>query len=146
MDGGDTWREPVKKINPDGDHADQFNHRLAADPETGVLGIAYYRTGIDAQRIKTNLMFQFSADNGTTWSEPITVTTAMTDETARGANSGNQYGDYNGLSVAQGIFYPSWTDRRDAGPESIFTAKISVKQSASGAFDAVLLTGTEGPR
>ena len=37
----------------------------------------------------------------------------MTDETIAGADSGNQYGDYNSLSGYAGTFFPSWTDRRN---------------------------------
>lgn len=51
--------------------------------------------------------------------------TAQTDETIAGADSGNQYGDYNGLSGFLGKFFPSWTDRRDLTFEEIWTAPIS---------------------
>ena len=60
------------------------------------------------------------------------VTTAITDETTVDADTGNQYGDYNGLSVANGVFFPSWTDRRDGGAEAIFTARITLRQNAQG--------------
>jgi len=36
----------------------------------------------------------------------------MTDETIAGADSGNQYGDYNSLSIFANQIFPSWTDRR----------------------------------
>ena len=42
----------------------------------------------------------------------VKVTTAQTDETTGGQDTGNQYGDYNGLSGIAGDFFPSWTDRR----------------------------------
>ena len=58
------------------------------------------------------MLFQLSADHGATWSNPIQVTDAMTDETTGDADLGNQYGDYNGLSVVKGVFFPTWTDRR----------------------------------
>jgi len=137
-DGGQTWGEPIK-VNPDAAHVDQFNQRLAIDPETGILGIVYYSTGRDADRKKTNLMFQFSSDSGKTWSTPTKITTAMTDETTVHADNGNQYGDYNGLSVAKGMFFPCWTDRRDNGSEAIFTAKITLKQTSPTAFEAVVV-------
>jgi hypothetical protein len=141
-DGGKTWSEPPRQINPEPGRSDQFNQRLAVDPETGFLGIVYYDTGTGADRTKTNLVFQFSTDNGQTWSlPPTTITSATTDETAPGADQGNQYGDYNGLSVVKGVFFPSWTDRRSNGRESIFTAKITLQQSAAGVFNAVLRSG-----
>jgi hypothetical protein len=136
-DGGLTWSMPTQ-INRDGSRGDQFNHRLAVDPETGNLGIVYYNSGTGPDRKKTHLMFQFSTDKGRTWSEPTRVTTAMTDETTVNADNGNQYGDYNGLSVAKGVFFPSWTDRRNNGSEEIVTAKITLAESSPGNFRAVV--------
>ncbi len=49
----------------------------------------------------------------------------MTDETIAGADSGNQYGDYNSLSGYAGTFFPSWTDRRSGGKEEIWTAAVT---------------------
>ena len=59
-----------------------------------------------------------------TWSAPFKVTTASTNETTAGADSGNQYGDYNSLSGIAGTFFPSWTDRRSGASEEIWTAAI----------------------
>jgi hypothetical protein len=135
---GLTWSEPAH-INPEAVRSDQFNHRLAVDPETGILGIVYYSASTDLDRKKTNLMFQFSTDGGKTWSkQPTKVTTAMTDETTVDADNGNQFGDYNGLSVAKGVFFPCWTDRRDNGSEAIFTARITLSQSSPGVFQALV--------
>jgi hypothetical protein len=138
-DGGKTWSEAAKKINDDGGRTDQFNHKLAVDPDDGTLGIVYYGTGTGADRKKTNLMFQLSTDNGKTWSSPIQVTTKTTDETTVSADNGNQYGDYNGLSVLKGVFFPSWTDRRDNESEEIYTAKVTVQKDAAGVARPVLV-------
>src|SRR5947208_14847507 len=110
-DGGKTWRKP-ERINDDAAANDQFNQKLAVDPETGKIVNIYYSTGSAQDRTKADVMFQFSADNGKTWSKPTKITTASTDETTANANSGNQYGDYNGLSANGGVFFPCWTDRR----------------------------------
>jgi hypothetical protein len=140
-DGGATWETP-RKVGPEPNACDQFNQRLAVDPETGQLGLVYYQTGLKEERKKTDLMFQFSSDNGKTWNDRATkITTVSTDETSAGADSGNQYGDYNGLSVRQGVFFPCWTDRRDGKGESVFTAKITLAQNAAGAFEANLQSG-----
>jgi len=138
MDGGQTWGEPIQ-INPEMGKTDQFNQRLALDSETGNLGLIYYNTGTGADRNKSNLVFQFSTDAGQKWSTPVAVvTTATTDETTVEADNGNQYGDYNGLSAIKGVFFPCWTDRRDNGSEAIFTAKITLKQTSPGRFDAIV--------
>jgi hypothetical protein len=138
QDGGATWGTP-QKVNDLNEKSDQFNQKLVVDPDTGILGIVYYQTGTGADRKKTNLVFQCSANNGTTWSTPATVvTTAMTDETTVNADLGNQYGDYNGLSVAKGVFFPSWTDRRNNEAEEIYTAKITVTKNAAGVLTATV--------
>ena len=66
-----------------------------------------------------------STDGGATWQAAVKVTTAMTDETIAGADSGNQFGDYNSLSGYGNAFFPSWTDRRNNAKEEIWTAKIT---------------------
>ena len=123
-DGGATWSAPLKVNNQAGLN-DQFNQALAVDETTGTIGIIYYDTVGDAARKKTDIWFQNSADDGVTFSTPEKVTSAMTDETIAGADSGNQYGDYNSLSGFASNFFPSWTDRRSNAKEEIWTAKIS---------------------
>src|SRR5436305_9460158 len=103
----------------------QFNQGLAVDPSTDTLALIYYDTVNDPNRRKTDVFSQTSTDRGATWSTPAKVTTAMTDETIAGTNLGNQYGDYNGLSGYANRFFPSWTDRRGSGHESIWTAAIT---------------------
>src|SRR5438034_282805 len=67
----------------------------------------------------------------------VKVTTAISDESANNpfADSGNQYGDYEGIVAFDGSIHPIWTDGRfDATidpatgltvGEEIFTATIS---------------------
>jgi hypothetical protein len=122
--GGTTWSAPVK-INDQASNNDQFNQWLAVDESTGNIGVMYYDTVNDATRKKTDVYFQVSTDNGVTWSAATKVTTAMTDETIAGADSGNQYGDYNSLSGWANTFFPSWTDRRNNAKEEIWVAPIT---------------------
>ena len=146
-DGGVTWAPAdVRKINPAASLSDQFNQRLAIDPTTGILGVVYYDTSADGARKKTNLVFQSSADFGEHWSDPLIVSSAMSDETNASADRFNQYGDYNGLSaVAGSAFFPSWTDHRDNNPEAIFTARITVTRNAVGrAVPALAAAGDSG--
>jgi hypothetical protein len=123
-DGGTTWGAPVKINNQAGSN-DQFNQWLAVDETSGQIGIMYYDTIGDTGRKKTDVWYQISSDGGASWGAPTKVTTAMTDETVAGAESGNQYGDYNALSGNAGVFFPSWTDRRNNGNEEIWTAKLT---------------------
>jgi hypothetical protein len=121
--GGATWSAPVKVGNRAG-KTDQFNQALAVDETSGRLAIVYYDTYGDATRRTTHVWYQSSANDGVTWSKPLRVTTARTDESVIGADLGNQYGDYNSLSGFMGKFFPSWTDRRAGGAEGIWTAPI----------------------
>ncbi|HKV07807.1 MAG TPA: sialidase family protein [Thermoanaerobaculia bacterium] len=123
-DGGATWGAPFM-INNQVTLNDQFNQWMGVDETTGRLAIMYYDTVGDATRKKTHVYYQTSTDDGTTWSAPVQVTTGQTDETIAGADSGNQYGDYNGLSIHAGKIFPVWTDRRSGGKEEIWTAPIS---------------------
>jgi hypothetical protein len=123
--GGTTWQPPVM-LNNQATLNDQFNQWLVVDESTGALAVIYYDTVGDSGRKKTDIYYQSSFDDGLTWSAAARVTTAMTDETSGSYDSGNQYGDYNGLSGWAGKFLPSWTDRRTStGPEEIWTAGIT---------------------
>ncbi len=123
-DGGTTWSTPAKINNQSGLN-DQFFPWLVVDETNGKVAIAYYDTVGDSTRKTTNVYYQSSTDNGTTWSTPFKVTTAATNETTTGSDSGNQYGDYTGLSGIAGTFFPVWTDRRSGASEEVWTANIA---------------------
>lgn len=122
--GGTSWSTPVM-INNQSSLNDQFNQALAVDESTGRVAIIYYDTVADSGRRKTHVYYQSSSDDGVTWSAPVQVTTAQTDESVSGADLGNQYGDYNSLSGWADKFLPSWTDRRNNAREEIWTAPIT---------------------
>jgi Neuraminidase (sialidase) len=122
-DGGTTWGAPVM-TNNQASLNDQFNQWLGVDDTTGRLALIYYDTVGDSTRKKTDIWYQTSADNGATWSAATKLTTGQTDETITGADSGNQYGDYNSLSIYAGKIFPSWTDRRSGGKEEIWTVPV----------------------
>jgi len=123
-DGGATWGAPFM-LNNQASLNDQFNQWLAVDETSGKIGIMYYDTIGGASRLKTDVYYQSSSDGGVTWSTPLKVTTAQTDETLSGADLGNQYGDYNGMSGYLTRFLPSWTDRRSNSHEEIWTAPVA---------------------
>ena len=129
-DGGTTW-SAAAKINNQSGLNDQFNPFLAVDETNGTIGAIYYDTVNDPNRKKVDVFYQMSADGGATWQPAVKVTTAMTDETVAGADSGNQFGDYNGLSGYANTFFPSWTDRRNNASEEIWTAKVTTSTTAT---------------
>jgi hypothetical protein len=140
-DGGTTWSARVKLNNQSGLN-DQFNPFLAVDETNGNLGAIYYDTVADAGRKKVDVYYQMSTDGGATWQAAVKVTTGMTDETISGADSGNQFGDYNSLSGYGNAFFPSWTDRRSGGKEEIWTAKVTTSTAATYAISGS--AGTSG--
>ena len=126
-DGGATW-SAAAMLNNQSSKSDQFHGRLCVDESSGNLMAVYYDTVNDPGRLKTDVWMQSSTDDGQTWSTAVQVTSAQTDETAPGADSGNQYGDYIGLSGFFGNFHPSWTDRRSGGVEEIWSSQLSLVQ------------------
>jgi hypothetical protein len=140
-DGGTTWSARVK-INDQAGLNDQFNPFLAVDETNGTIGAIYYDTVADAGRKKVDIYYQMSSDGGATWDAAVKVTTAQTDETIAGADSGNQFGDYNSLSGYGNAFFPSWTDRRNNAKEEIWTAKITT--STTPTYSISGSAGTSG--
>ena len=126
--GGGTWSSPViLGANPS--RTDQFNPWMDVDPTGGQIHTAYYDTRDDSTRHTASLYFIWSDDGGLTFKDEHRVAIAPTDETAAGADAGNQFGDYNGLAVYNSVSHPTWTDRRagvPGGHEQIFTARIAV--------------------
>lgn len=140
-DGGTTW-SAAAKINNQSGLNDQFNPFLAVDETNGTIGAIYYDTVNDPARKKVDVFYQMSTDGGATWQAAVKVTTAMTDETVAGADSGNQFGDYNSLSGYANAFFPSWTDRRNNASEEIWTAKVTASTTAT--FSISGSAGTSG--
>ena len=135
-DGGKQWEPPMKINDPElasnATPNDQFNQRLAVNPTSGTLGVIYFDTQQDKDRKRSHLVFQASTDHGKSWSKPVTVTETMIDETAVNANKGNQYGDYNGITVFKDQFFPAWTNRAKGNPEQIFSSRITVTKDPQG--------------
>jgi hypothetical protein len=131
--GGTTWSAPVK-INNQAGLNDQFFPWLVVDPTNGKVSVTYYDTVGDSTRKAVNIYYQSSTDDGVTWSAPFKVTTATTNETTAGADSGNQFGDYANLDGINGTFFPSWTDRRSGASEEIWTAAIADSTTANPDF------------
>jgi hypothetical protein len=131
--GGTTWSTPVKLNNQAGLN-DQFFPWLVVDPTNGKVSVTYYDTVGDSTRKAVNVYYQSSTDDGVTWSAPFKVTTATTNETTTGADSGNQFGDYSNLDGYNGTFFPSWTDRRSGASEEIWTAAIADSTTATPDF------------
>jgi hypothetical protein len=122
-DGGASWSAPVK-VNDLAGLDDQFFPAMLVDEASGRIALTYYDTVGDSTRASTNLYYQSSTDGGASWSAPLKVTSASTNETTAGAY-GVQYGWRTGIDGIDGRYFPAWTDRRGGGHEEIWTAAIA---------------------
>jgi hypothetical protein len=105
---------------------DQFWPASAVDSSTGALWVCYYDTSGDRARKKAFYSCTVSRNGGRTWAAPVHAASVASDETQPGANL-RQYGDYQGLAVANGVAHPIWTDSRDLVTlgEEIYTTALS---------------------
>ncbi len=115
-DGGTTWSAEVK-VNDDTVNAYHFHEQLSVAP-SGTVGVSFYDTRNDQpNNHKTNRYAAISTDGGATFSKNAQVASAQSDETV-GCDLGNQYGDYQGMSVTAGSkFVMVWTDSRQPGTQ-----------------------------
>jgi len=115
-DGGTTWSTEVK-VNDDTVNAYHFHHQIAVAPN-GKVGVSFYDTRRDTTGKKTDRFFAISTNGGVSFGRNLRVTSAQSDETVSGVD-GNQYGAYQGISVASGdTFRFSWTDFRKTGAKN----------------------------
>jgi hypothetical protein len=107
-------------------NADQFWPASAVDPSDGTLWACFYDTRGDPKRTRAFYSCTFSTDGGVTWAKPVRATSVASDETKPGADP-REYGDYEGLAVANGVAHPIWTDSRNLATrgEEVYTATLS---------------------
>ena len=132
--GGTTWSANPQVLGANPARTDQFNPWMDVDPSSGQIHAVYYDTRDDNTRRTARLYFIWSDDGGQHWKDERQIADAPTDETAAGADEGNQFGDYNGLAVYSSIAHPTWTDRRNGvpgGKEQIYSARITVSPDTS---------------
>jgi hypothetical protein len=105
---------------------DQFWPASAVDSSSGALWVCFYDTGGDPARQRAFYVCTVSRDGGRTWSPRVRAASVASDETQPGADL-RQYGDYEGLAVANGVAHPIWTDSRDLGTlgEEIYTTRLA---------------------
>jgi hypothetical protein len=104
---------------------DQFWPASAVDPSSGALWVCFYETSGPARK-RAFYVCSVSRDGGRTWSARMRAASVPSDETQPGADL-RQYGDYEGLVVANGVAHPIWTDSRHLRTlqEEIYTTVLT---------------------
>ncbi len=117
-----------KQVSPPdrGFASDQFMPAAAIDRSSGRLWVCWYDSGGDRSGRRVRFTCSASADGGATWTGPVGAASATSNMTVRRASS-FQFGDYQGLAVANGVAHPIWTDSRALGTlqEEIFTTVLT---------------------
>ncbi len=120
-DDGKTWTADIR-ITDDSTLRSKFFPRIAVDEYSGNVGAAWYDTRNDSGSGPGDLdgkpgddsedFASVSVDGGKTWLPNVQVASGPSNATIAGgdANSGNEYGDYSGLTFAKNVMYPVWID------------------------------------
>ena len=131
---GSPWRvdRPVGGAN-----ADRFHPVAAINQQSGVIWACFYDTAPDPHRIQTYFSCSISRDGGEQWATPAHAATTASDEIqwrAFTGHAGTEYGDYEGLALADGVAHPIWTDSRDLArlQEEIYTTTLTEADFSSG--------------
>ncbi|MBI4171128.1 MAG: exo-alpha-sialidase [Actinobacteria bacterium] len=109
-----------------GRRGDQFWPASAVDASTGALWVCFYDTRGDRKRKKAVYSCTSSRNGGRKFAPPVRAASVPSDETQPNADP-REYGDYEGLAVANGVAHPIWTDSRDLATlgEEIYTTILT---------------------
>jgi hypothetical protein len=112
-------------------NADQFWPASAVDPSDGTVWACFYDTRGDPNRTRAFFSCTFSTDGGVTWATPVRAASVASDETRPPADR-REYGDYEGLAVANGVAHPIWTDSRNLATraEEIYTTTLTTSDAS----------------
>src|SRR5262249_709028 len=110
---------------PSSVNADQFWPASAVDSSNGTLWVCFYDTRGDPKRTHAFYSCTYSPDGGLHWAQPVPAASVAADEAQPGADT-REYGDYEGLAVANGVAHPIWTDSRNLATrgEEVYTTTI----------------------
>jgi hypothetical protein len=128
-DNGTTWSAPVR-LNDDATTKAQFLPRIAVDPVTGHIAVAWYDCRNSPGNNTVQMYGTVSMDGGATWSANARISTG----TSALVSGGFDWGDYNGLAMYNDVFYPIWADSSNSTGDNpngttaqdIYTARVVV--------------------
>ena len=119
---GATWSAGVR-VNDDNTSNSQFLPKIALDPTSGNIAVAWYdaRNDLgtggagDTDGIpNTDAQFwgAFSTDGGQTFTKNLRISAGTSNSSD--AHNGIDYGDYSGLAFYGGIAHPAWSDNSNS--------------------------------
>lgn len=124
---GSATSPPQFPVAPVGVASDRFWAQSAVDPSDGTLWVCFYDTLGDPARRRVFYSCTASKSGGRTWWKPLRAATVASGGTPTDAEPRN-YGDYEGLAVANGVAHPIWTDARTFTTlaEDIYTTRLTL--------------------
>jgi hypothetical protein len=106
-DDGATWRAPIRvNDDPIGNDKDQWFPWIDVG-EDGTIGVVFYDSRNDPSNLYTTVYVAISYDQGETWENIRVMDHEFIPTPIPGCASGYQ-GDYNGIAVKDGSFFPCW--------------------------------------
>ncbi len=107
-DGGATWAlTTTPHSEADIATVDRFHPWLEVDAQ-GAVHIGFYDTRNSVNRTGIDFYYNYSVDGGTTWLDETRVSSV----TSPNITNGQEWGDYNGLTVGPVEAAMSWSDNR----------------------------------
>ncbi len=117
-DNGRTWSKPLR-VNTDTTQTHQFLTWMSVDPKTGFVYIIFYDRS-KYKNTQTDVVLAISKDGGKTFTNKTISEKPFTPK------SNVFFGDYNNISVYNGIIRPIWT-RYENRKLSVWTCLIDTK-------------------
>jgi hypothetical protein len=157
-DDGMNWTEPIQVHDDDANS--QFFPSVAVDQTSGNVAVAWY-SAVGEMNVPTRFLASLSDDGGSTFQLAYLVSPGESNATDASLDPGGQqfqYGDYTGVSFANGVFQPIWTDNSnelDANPDprrfDLASARVAIADVSRArlmvrTFDVEDVEGHELPR
>jgi len=145
---GSTWSSAVR-INDDATTRSQFFPKIALDPTTGAVAIAWMDCRNDsgsgqndrdsAANTDAQVYAAVTTDGGVTFATNVRISAGSTNAKLQ-SDTGNEFGDYIGIAYHGGKFYPAWPDNSNSTGDNpdgtsefdIYTAKVTVTINNGG--------------
>ena len=141
-DQGATWQvAATPHAEADIATVDRYHPWLDVDTN-GIVHIGFYDTRNSTNRTGVDWYYAFSSDGGASWLEETRVSAIV----SQNITDGQEWGDYNGLSVSAGATVGmTWTDNRITPPAaSAVQLSFAGRVTNVGAGPTFLMSGTNG--